>query len=158
MDLCWVEVELVRGAAFADLCSHRSTTWAQLVHAALASPAAAACVIPLKVGQQIWCVVGMENDRVSGACGYQVPVSVRIADTWPSRKHRDGFVGRQERGSPWLWLQGVVPHVHRGRGPTIPVGSDSTVERWPDQGLGQLHSSGQRAGAGGTHKSDHTRF
>lgn len=158
MDLCWVEVEFVCGVTLADLCSYGSTTAAQSVQAALAMPAATACVVSLKVGQQIWCVVGMENDRVSGAHGIQEPVSVRIADTRPAGKHRDRFVGQQERGSPWLRFQGVAPHMHRGRGPAIPVGSDSPVELWPDRNLGQLHSPGQRAGAGCTHKSDHTKF
>lgn len=136
MYLCWVEVEFVRGVTLADLCSYRSATWAQPVQAALSMPAAAACVVSLKVGQQVRCVVRMEDDRVSGTCGSQEPVSVRIADTRPAGKHRDGFIGRQERGSPWLGLQGIEPRVHRGRGPAIPVRSDLPVELWSDQGLG----------------------
>lgn len=158
MYLCWVEVEFVRGVTLADLCSYRSATWAQPVQAALSMPAAAACVVSLKVGQQVRCVVRMEDDRVSGTCRSQEPVSVRIADPRPAGKHRDGFVGRQERGSPWLGLQGIEPRMHRGRGPAVPVRSDVPVELWSDQGLGQLHSPGQRAVTGGTRKSGHTKF
>ncbi|MFE0772831.1 helicase associated domain-containing protein [Streptomyces sp. NPDC058861] len=94
VDLCWVEVEFVRGATLADLCSYRSATWAQPVQAALSMPAAAARVVSVKVGQQVRCVVGMEDDRVSGTCGSQEPLSVRITDTGPAGKHCDGFVGR----------------------------------------------------------------
>ncbi|WP_211270466.1 hypothetical protein, partial [Streptomyces exfoliatus] len=94
VDLRWVEVEFVRGVTLADLCSYRSATWTQPVQAALPMPAAAARVVSLKVGQQVRCVVGMEDDRVSGTCGSQEPLSVRIADTRPAGKHCDGFVGR----------------------------------------------------------------
>ena len=158
MDPCWVEVDFVRGVTLADLCSHCSAARAQPIQPALAMQPAAASVISFKVGQQVWRVVGMENDRISGACGREEPVAVWIGNSRTSRKYCDAFVRGKKRGAPWLGLQSIEPLVHGGRGPAIPVGSDASVELGPDQRLGQLHSPGQRASAGGTHKSDHTKF
>lgn len=121
-------------------------------------PPAAAYVVSFKVGQQVWRIVGMEDDRVSGACRGEKPVSVGIADSRPPGKYRDAFGRGKKRGAPWLRLQSVEAFMHRGRGPAIPIGSDPPVELRPDQCLGDLHSPGQRAATSGTHKNDHTTF
>ena len=157
-DPCWVEVELVRGVALADLGSHRGPARAQSVQPALAVQAAAASVVAVEVEQQVWRVVGVENDAVPGTRGDQEPVPVGIGDTRPSGKHRDAFVRGQKRRAPRLRIQSVGPLPHGGPGPAVPVGPDPPVELRPDQYLGELDGPGQRAGAGGTDKNGHASF
>jgi hypothetical protein len=62
--------------------------------------AAAAGVLPRVLfhlsRQQVWSVVGMQNDRVTGACGHEEPISVGVANTRALREHRNGIAGRYE--------------------------------------------------------------
>ncbi len=92
MYLCWVEVKFVRGVALADLCSHCGAARAQSIQPALAVQPAAASVVPFKVGQQVRRIVGMENDRIPGACGREEPVSVGIGNSRTTGKYCDAFV------------------------------------------------------------------